>query len=103
MSGCDSRNSPMVGSRVKPCPPCPVVYTSIVLEPYRMQPAAISFLPAWRESATPAGPFFLLTRRWIDNRVPIVTLTALVVEPCSGPDSATDFPGGVPRGGRQGG
>ena len=33
MFGCDSRNSPMDGSSVKPCAPCPVVYTSIVLEP----------------------------------------------------------------------
>ena len=30
----------MVGSSVKPCTPCPVVYTSIVLEPYSTYPAA---------------------------------------------------------------
>ncbi len=33
MFGCESRNSPIDGSSVKPCTPCPVVYTSIVLEP----------------------------------------------------------------------
>ena len=29
----DSRNSPILGSRVKPCTPSPVLYTNIVLEP----------------------------------------------------------------------
>ena len=32
--GWERRNSPIVGSSVNPCTPCPVVYTSIVLEPY---------------------------------------------------------------------
>src|SRR5439155_1181665 len=36
MSRCDRRNSPIVGSSVNPCTPFPVVYTSIVLGPYRM-------------------------------------------------------------------
>jgi hypothetical protein len=34
MRGAQRRNSPIVGSRVKPCTPWPVVYTIIVLEPY---------------------------------------------------------------------
>ena len=40
MCGCDSRNSPIDGSSVKPCTPLPVEYTSMVLDPYRTYPAA---------------------------------------------------------------
>ena len=40
MLGCDSRNSPMLGSSVNPCTPLPVVYTSMVDEPYTTYPAA---------------------------------------------------------------
>src|SRR2546422_5504068 len=98
MSGGDSRNSPIVGSSVKPCPPCPVVYTSIVLEPYRMYPAAICFFPAWRQSATPAGPFFLVTRRWIEKIVPIETLTSMLAEPSRGSYNTTYLPAGFPGG-----
>src|SRR2546425_1129682 len=63
-----------------------------------MYPAAICFLPAWRQSATPAGPFFLVTRRWIEKIVPIETLTSMLAEPSSGSYSTTYLPAGLPDG-----
>src|SRR6266496_180007 len=92
MSGCDSRNSPIVGSSVKPCTPCPVVYTSIVLEPYRMYPAATCFRPSCRQSGSPADPFFLVIRLWIEKIVPIDTFTSMLVEPSSGSYNTTYLP-----------
>src|SRR5437773_10917367 len=97
MLGCDSRNSPIVGSSVKPCTPCPVVYTSIVLEPYRMYPDATCFLPACRQSASPAGSLRFVTRRCSEKMVPIETLTSMLVEPSSGSYNTTYLPAGLPR------
>src|SRR2546425_6354286 len=98
MLGCDSRNSPIVGSSVKPCTPWPVVYTSIVLEPYRMYPAATCFLPAWRQSASPAGSLRFVTRRCSEKIVPIETFTSMLVEPSSGSYNTTYLPAGLPEG-----
>src|SRR2546426_4428942 len=98
MSGCDSRNSPIVGAGVRRAPPAPSVYTGVVLEPYRMWPAAPCFFPAWRQSATPAGPFFLVTRRWIEKIVPIETLTSMLAEPSRGSYNTTYLPAGFPGG-----
>src|SRR5438034_741580 len=92
MSGCDSRNSPIVGSSVKPCTPCPVVYACIVLEPYRMYPAATCARPFCRQSASDPGPRFVAVRRWIEKIVPIETLTSMLLEPSSGSYSSTYFP-----------
>src|SRR5256885_3256458 len=92
MSGCDKRNSPIVGSSVKPCTPWPVVYTSMVLEPYRMYPAATCFRPTWRQSARPASPLGLVTRLWIEKIVPIDTLTSMLAEPSSASHMITDLP-----------
>src|SRR5207245_9861082 len=102
MLGCDSRNSPIVGSRVKPCTPWPVVYTSIVLEPYRMYPAATCFLPAWRQSASPAGSLRCVARRCSEKIVPIETFTSMLVEPSSGSYNTTYVPAGGPEGAGRG-
>ena len=46
----------MVGSSVKPCTPCPVVYTSMVLEPYMTYPAATCLQPGCSTSASVPRP-----------------------------------------------
>src|SRR5439155_112848 len=92
MSGCDNRNSPIVGSSVKPCTPWPVVYTSMVLEPYRMYPAATCFRPTCRQSASPGSLLGPVTRLWIEKIVPIDTLTSMLVEPSSGSYMITYLP-----------
>src|SRR2546428_778225 len=63
-----------------------------------MNPGAICSFPAWSQSAPPAGPFFLVTRRWIEKIVPIETLTSMLAEPSRGSYNTTYLPAGFPGG-----
>src|SRR5690606_13245456 len=82
-SGCERQNSPMDGSRVKPLTPFPVVYTSIVEEPYMTYPAAICSVPLCNISWEVGSPEVLFLR-YIEKIVPTETLTSMFEEPSSG-------------------
>src|SRR4030088_3363332 len=95
MSGWLSTYAPTDGSRVNPWTPLPVLYTSMVEEPYRTYPGAPGALPGWSTQAdTSCRPS--AGRRSTEKVVPTLTFTSMLLDPSSGSNTTAYLAAGGP-------
>ena len=91
MFGWERQNSPIDGSRVNPFTPWPVVYTSMVEEPYIIYPAAVWALPGCRKSSLRHEENILDVLLYTENIVPTETFTSMLEDPSRGSMAMTYF------------
>ncbi len=83
----------MSGSSVNPYTPCPTVYTSMVLEPYRRYPAATCSVPR-RNNSSSVGKRSALPYLRTEKIAPSGILLSVLEEPSSGSNNNMYLPCG---------